>query len=350
MFSFEQILWLVVALLMALVLLTRSLNRRAERVVPPLGRFVDLPLARLHLVDQGPTDGADGPVVILIHGLGGQLRHFSYALTEYLVPHYRVIAIDRPGSGYSTWRGRFRPSLEMQADVVASLIDHLQLGRVILVGHSLGGAVALCTALRYRDHIAGLALLSPLTHMPERVPPVFLALAIGRDWFRVLLAWTLAVPLGRWQRSRFLKKIFEPDSVPADFGTRAGGELALRPGHFLAATRDLAAIPQSLSAMSLQYGALGGDQPIPVSLLYGRQDRVLSADLQGAHFVSRLPHAKLVQIDAGHMLPIVQPQACASLIRHCAALTGSERHNYNQKADCSGDALTARSIKTDGAI
>jgi hypothetical protein len=82
--SLEQILWSVVVLLVALMLLTRSLTRRAECVVPPLGRFVDLPLARLHLVDQGPTDGADGPVLILIHGLGGQLRHFSYALIEHL--------------------------------------------------------------------------------------------------------------------------------------------------------------------------------------------------------------------------------------------------------------------------
>ncbi len=331
MLSLEQILGSIVVLLMTSMLLTRSLTRHAECVVPPLGRFVDLPLARLHLVDQGPSEDADGPVLILIHGLGGQLRHFSYALIEHLVPHYRVIAIDRPGSGYSTWRGRVSPTLEMQADVVASLIDHLQLGRAILVGHSLGGAVALCTALRHRDRIAGLALLSPLTHLPDRVPPAFLALAIGRDWFTVVLAWTLAVPLGRWQRPRFLRKIFEPDSVPADFGTRAGGELALRPGHFLAATRDLAAIAQSLSAMSLRYEALGGDQPIPVSMLYGRQDRILSADLQGGRFVSRLPHAKLVQIDAGHMLPIVQPQACASLIRHCVALTGSHRQNYNQE-------------------
>lgn len=311
-------LTLAVALVGVLILLTVWMTRRAELSVPPRGEFIDLAQARLHVLDRGSSTSPDAPALVLIHGLGGQLCHFSYALIEELAQSHRVIAFDRPGSGYSCWRTKTVPTLEAQADVVVSLLDFLRLDKVVLVGHSLGGALALSTALRHRERVVSMALLAPLTQLPEAVPPAFRALLVRGEWLRWLIAWTLAIPLGRWQRHRVLKTIFAPDTVPVDFGTRGGGNLALRPGHFVAATRDLAAIPESLEAMITRYGALGHPKPLPIGVLFGRQDQILPAALHGERFTRDLSHARLELIDAGHMLPITQSAACADFIRRYA--------------------------------
>jgi pimeloyl-ACP methyl ester carboxylesterase len=133
---------------LSLAALTAAIAKRAAAEVPPLGRFIDLPDARLHVVDRCPLTPGRAPTIMLLHGLGGQLRHFSYRLIESLAPSYRVIAFDRPGSGYSSWRAGVKPSLAAQADLVEALAAHLQIERVVLVGHSLGGAIALGAALR----------------------------------------------------------------------------------------------------------------------------------------------------------------------------------------------------------
>jgi pimeloyl-ACP methyl ester carboxylesterase len=65
--------------------------------LPPLGRFVDIDGGRIHYLEQG-----SGPTLLLIHGLGGQMRNFAHSLLERLKNNYRLIILDRPGSGYST--------------------------------------------------------------------------------------------------------------------------------------------------------------------------------------------------------------------------------------------------------
>ena len=96
---------LVAALVAGLVWFTWRTSRRVEAAFPPQGQWVDLPGARLHVVDKGPTApvsaGQQAPVVLLIHGLGGQMANFTYGVVDRLAMHCRVIAIDRPGAGYS---------------------------------------------------------------------------------------------------------------------------------------------------------------------------------------------------------------------------------------------------------
>ena len=101
-----------------LALFSQFAARRAKAQVPPDGKFVDVDGARLHYVDIG-----EGPAIVMIHGLGGQVRNFSYALTERL-PGRRLILIDRPRSGYSTVDAG-EPGLKAQADLIAKGIDAL---------------------------------------------------------------------------------------------------------------------------------------------------------------------------------------------------------------------------------
>src|SRR5829696_2982715 len=76
----------------------RSMKKQAEASVPPDGTFIEIDGNRIHYVERGPS-GA--PPIVLIHGLGGQIRNFGAALVEDLEKDHRLVLVDRPGSGWS---------------------------------------------------------------------------------------------------------------------------------------------------------------------------------------------------------------------------------------------------------
>ena len=293
-----------------LALFTRHVARKVEAALPPQGFFVDVPGARLHVREQGI-----GPAVLLIHGLAGQMSHFTYEVARRLAPHHRVVSVDRPGAGYSTRKPGTPAGLREQAAALAALIECLGLERPLVVGHSLGGAVALALALDHPDRVAGLSLLAPLTHMPDDVPPAFGALAIESPALRRLLAWTIATPASIARGGAVLKQVFGPDPVPHDFATRGGGLLGLRPGQFLAAAEDVQALPAQLPQYSARYGELR----MPVSVLFGRGDALLPWREHGEALACKVPHAVLELVEGGHMLPVAQPELTVRFIRGAAA-------------------------------
>lgn len=308
----SDLLWisagLVVLATVGLFLFTFVIARRVELGLPPEGRFITIMGNRLHYVEQG----SGSQTLLLIHGLGGVLSNYSYAMLGELARDYRVVAIDRPGSGYSKRARRASASLAVQADVLAGVIEALHLGRPVLVGHSLGGAVALATALRHPQKVAGLALIAPLTHMPANGPAdVFAPLTIRQGWLRVLFAWTLMLPLSIRRREQVLAVVFGPEQAPEDFPLRGGGALGMRPSHFVTSSRDLVALEPVLPQLEQSYTAL----QMPVRILYGRDDRILDPGEQGQAMVDRIPGAQLELVDGGHMLPLTQPQLCSEFVR-----------------------------------
>lgn len=310
------IVTLVLIIIAGLFLFTWFISKRVELGMPPEGAFIQVQGTRVHYLEQGQGQFKDQfkerqPSILMIHGLSGVAQNFGYSVMGQLARHHHVIAIDRPGSGYSVRHPRSSASLAVQADVVAGLIDALKLDRPLIVGHSLGGAVALATALRYPQKVRGLALVAPLTHMPSEVSKAFAALTIRWLWLRKLVAWTLATPLSIRQRDKVLDIVFGPEQPPADFGLRGGGFLGLRPSHFVGASSDLTALPDVLPQMQQQYPNL----QLPVAVLYGREDRILNPQEQGQALVDLVPAAELELIEGGHMLPVTQPEVTADFIR-----------------------------------
>lgn len=305
-----SLLALALVLFFSAFLFTAWMARKVEALVPPSGEFVDVAGTRLHVRTFAGPPGA--PALLLLHGLGGQVAHFTYGLTDLLCAHYRVVAVDRPGNGYSAPAA---PDLAAQAALVASLIERLGLVRPLVVGHSLGGAVALALALDHPQHVAGLALLAPLTHTQETVPAVFRALTIESALLRRLVAWTVATPASIRNSRATLDQVFGPDPVPADFALRGGGLLGLRPATFLAASNDLLALRPRLAQQQARYPGLR----LPLHVLYARGDRILDWRLHGQGLVDAVPGATLTLIEGGHMLPLTQPRACADLIAAVAA-------------------------------
>ncbi|WP_338760425.1 alpha/beta hydrolase [Massilia sp. METH4] len=293
-----------------LALFTRHVERKVEAALPPQGIFVDVPGARLHVREQG-----HGPALLLIHGLGGQMSHFTYEVTRQLAHHHRVVTVDRPGSGYSARRPGAPAGLRGQAAALAALIERLELEHPLVVGHSFGGTVALALALDYPERVAGLSLLAPLTHLPDEVPPAFRPLAVRSPALRRLMAWTVATPGAIARGGAVLDEVFAPEPVPHDFPTRGGGLLGLRPSHFLAAAEDMGALPLELPAYSRRYEELR----MPVAMLFGRDDRIVPWREHGVALACKAPHAVLEVVDGGHMLPVAQPDLTVKFIRAAAA-------------------------------
>ena len=117
----------------------------------------------LHYVERG-----EGNPVVLVHGFP-----FDHTLwdrvADTLQPHGRMILPDLRGFGKTPAPdGIF--SMRLMAEDLAALLDRLQIPKVVLVGHSMGGYVSLAFAHAYPDRLAGLALVSSMaeTDVPER--------------------------------------------------------------------------------------------------------------------------------------------------------------------------------------
>jgi pimeloyl-ACP methyl ester carboxylesterase len=305
----------LVLLAAILVVFTWWTARKVESALPPKGRFIDVPGARLHIRDFGEAH-AGRPAILMIHGLAGQLSHYTYGVAGKLAERHRVIVVDRPGSGYSTRAPDASASLSAQAGTMAALVRTLGLGPAFVVGHSLGGAVALTMALEHPQQVSALALIAPLTHMPEGVPPVFEGLTIESARVRKLLAWTLAVPATIKNSAASLDVVFGPEAVPKDFATRGGGLLSLRPSAFLEASADLQALPEGLPELQTRCQALR----MPLSVLYGKDDRILDWKANGQGLVDKVAGSRIEVVEGGHMLPITQVELTAAFIE--SALQG----------------------------
>lgn len=121
-----------------------------------------LPTWRLTLaegLDIAYSDTGEGFPLLFIHGLGSYIPAWSKNIPR-LSAQYRCLALDLPGYGKSTKTG-FQPGMQCYASVIHEFIDRLQLPECCLVGHSMGGQVAITTALRYPDRIQKLVLAAP---------------------------------------------------------------------------------------------------------------------------------------------------------------------------------------------
>lgn len=301
-------LGILAGVLAAAGIYTRTATRRIERDAPADGQFLDVAGARLHYVDRGT-----GRPIVLLHGMGAQLRNFSYGVANALAADFRVILVDRPGSGYSMPTGD-QLGILGQAAAVAAFIERMELDRPLLVGHSLAGAIALGVATHHPGTVGGLALLSPMTQ-PLKAMPAPMARAIqGAGRARTLFANLLGTPLSRAAYGLRWRTIFAPDPVPDDFATRGGGALGDRPVSMNAALVEVASADTDITAITDRYAAL----ELPVALLYGRDDQVIDPSVDGERAVAAIPGATLALTDGGHMLPVSHPQPSAMFIRATA--------------------------------
>lgn len=124
----------------------------------------DLPVQKIQLsnnINLAYVEAGKGRTLIFIHGLGGNLSHWTKNIKE-LSNNFNVIAIDLPGYGHSIQTYNSGGDLlQYYADVIAEFIKIKKLKRAILAGHSMGGQIAIIAALSNPKQIKKLILLAP---------------------------------------------------------------------------------------------------------------------------------------------------------------------------------------------
>jgi 3-oxoadipate enol-lactonase len=126
-----------------------------EPLLPP-GRFVDLPERGTTFVRELPGP-PEAPVVVLLHGWTATADLNWHRTYESLAAHYRVLALDHRGHGRGI-RTRRPFRLEDCADDVAALAGLLGIDRLVPVGYSMGGPVAMLLWRRHPELVDGLVL------------------------------------------------------------------------------------------------------------------------------------------------------------------------------------------------
>lgn len=230
------------------------------------------------------VNGRGGPALILIHGAGGSHLHWPAALRR--LPGATVYAIDLPGHGRSEGPGRER--IEDYVAEIVRFMDAVEVSRGVLVGHSMGGAIAQMTALTAPERVAGLVLVG--TGARLRVAPALLdgilqdargALALITEW-----AWGPEADPAMVARGRQMMARVDPRVVWGDFAACDRFDIRERVGEITA----------------------------PTLVITGSEDRMTPAKF-GQWLAERIL-ARFVLIEgAGHMVMLEKPDQVASAVR-----------------------------------
>lgn len=274
---------------------TDILVQRAEEKYPP-ANFITVENVRLHYDEAGT-----GQPVVFISGGSGKVQDFSLSpLYDLAVDKYRVIIIDRPGLGYSEKPSDEETTPDVQARLIHTALNELEVEKPIIVGQSWGGVIALAYAQEYSSELSGIILLGTSPYPRERQTDFFNVIArtpiIGD-----LIVHTIYVPIGRhWIAPMVIeqnKDYFAPlESVPETFYDSTI-ELGLRPSHVIASAEETLIIPASLATLVNDLDKVN----VPVIIVAGDQDT--HAIEQAARLEEDLPVAKVVVVEeANHYL------------------------------------------------
>jgi pimeloyl-ACP methyl ester carboxylesterase len=228
--------------------------------------------------------GGPGPALVALHGHFGEGRTFT-ALAERLAPRWRVIAPDQRGHGRSDRPADF--SREGYLADLEALLDHLALGPVVLLGHSLGGLNAYQFAARNPDRVRALVIED-------------IGAEIGDD-LSFCLGWPRRAPT----RATLLEQLADSARYLTDAVREHpdGWGLAFRPEDMVAS-----------------HAAVRGDHwsdwlatDCPALLLHGRRSDALDAR-QAEAMAARRPRTRLVTLDTGHTVHESDPTGFAEAV------------------------------------
>ena len=287
----------------------RSNETRAEAAFPPEGQFIEIDGQRVHAVVRG-----HGPDLVLIHGSSGNARDFTFALADRLASRYRVIAVDRPGLGYTDALSPAGASIREQAALLSAAARALGAEKPVVLGHSYGGAVALAWAVHQPDRLSGLVLLSAPTQ-PWNTPLDARYRRLSDPLIGPALATLMTAFVGKARVDEALDGIFAPQDPPAGYAAHVGPGLTLRRASLLANARQRANLLGEITALQPLYGEI----TVPVEIVHGTADTTVGLAIHAEPFIDQVPHARLTRLDRiGHMPQHTAPDAVVTAIDRIA--------------------------------
>ena len=296
-------------------------TRRIEQRFPPAGKFVDADGVRLHAIQRAP-DGAERATVLLIHGASGNQADMMLPLGDMLASRgFRVIAVDRPGHGWSQRLAEDHASPAAQAEAIRAGVEKLGIERAIVIGHSWAGSVVVNMLIDHADFCVGAVLLAPVTHpWPGGVRLYYkIAAAPFVGW---LFAHLILMPIGLALMGPSISGVFAPSPEPPDYANRIGAPLALRPEVFRANARDVVDLRAFLEKQAPRMGGIDR----PVAILSGDHDGVVLTECHSFGSARDIPGATLTMMtNVGHSPHWADPSLVADEIEMVFARVQSAR-------------------------
>lgn len=282
------------------------LARLGMNVTGMASRWVDVNGMRVHVYDG--VGRGDLPTVVMIHGLGSAGVSFAGVIAR-LRPHVkRLLVPELPGHGLTAHPGDRPVTPELVLDTISAALDAIVNEPVVVVGNSLGGAVAIDYAKRHPEQVRALVLVSPAG---ARLP--------DEEWKKLLLAFDVT---GADEARHFLGRIYNrPPWFLALVAHEFPDLLKRRAVRDIleTSTQEHAAQPDDLAALAM-----------PVLLLWGRSERLLPAEAL-AYFREHLPKTAVIEEPHGfaHSPQLEHPRRVADRIvafARDAMRQGSARH------------------------
>jgi len=259
---------------MAIVIpLAERLGRRLLRRRGVASRMVRTAEGNLHVYEA--KGSGDLPTIVLLHGISSTGLAFAGMLVRLLPRARRIIVPDYPGHGFSDEpRSQMTPGQLFQ--IMNEAIVELAPEKVILIGNSLGGAVAIAHAVAHPEHVAAVVLLSPAG-----------AHATDEEWAALRKTFDIT---SRAEALRFLDRIYHRTPWPMKL-------LAHEMPHWLNRRTVRALLGNASNADAVVPDALRA-LTMPVFLFWGKSERLLPTTML-AWFKEHLPKHAVIEEPEG---------------------------------------------------
>ena len=256
----------------------------------------------------------DGPTVVFVHALWAALFEWNVIWARLRAAGYRLIAYDHRGHGQSTIGSEGLGAAQMGRDLQA-VLDHFDVRNGVLVGHSMGGFVALTYILANPAEAAA------------RVRHNVLLASFAGDVLR-------GAPQNRLQvslvRTGILQRMVQsstygPLLVASFYGTQPSPSAMEAHRQMLARQSLKLMIPVLKALIAENYYPRLSEIKVPSTVVCGTQDRT-SPPVHAHDLHEGIPGARLLRIqDAGHVLNWEAPEAVADLIKSVAATAPADQ-------------------------
>jgi pimeloyl-ACP methyl ester carboxylesterase len=273
------------------------------RRVPVLGRL-------MNVVDTGPPEAGDGPTLLFIHGLGGNWQNWLLTIPSFMAEH-RCIAADLPGFGRSELPAD-PISITGYARTLDALCQELDVERVTVVGHSMGGFIAAELAIAFPTRVDRLVLVSAagLSIEYQRKQPLLTLARASSASSRYWTAHTNLVVTRPRVRELGLAGVVR-------YPKRLSGPLTWE---LVQGTGKRGFYPALEALMSYSFRKRLGEIEVPVLVVWGRND--LLVPVSDAQKFAELigPNARVVVFeDTGHTPMVERPSRFNALLAEFAA-------------------------------